>query len=55
MSRTANAVGLTNKLVAKPMSPNDLRKLASRLTKSKSPAEARGHAAKITRGFYTGS
>ena len=54
MSRAANAVGLKIKLVAEPMSPGELGKLASRLAKSKSPAEAREHAAKITRGFYAG-
>ena len=55
MSRAANAVGLTIKLVAEPMSPSELGKLASRLAKSKSSSEARGHAAEITRGFYAGS
>ncbi len=55
MSRAANAVGLTIKLVAEPMSPRELGKLASRLAKSKSPAEARDHTAEITRGFYAGA
>ena len=55
MSRAANAVGLTIKLVAEPMSPSELGKLASRLAKSKSPAKAREHTAEITRGFYAGS
>jgi transcriptional regulator with XRE-family HTH domain len=52
MSRAANALGLRIKLVAEPMSPRELGKLASRLANSKSPAEARDHAAEITRGFY---
>lgn len=55
MSRAANAVGLKIKLVAEPMSPSELGKLASRLAKSKSSAEAREHAADITRGFYASS
>lgn len=55
MSRAANAVGLTIRLVAEPMSPSELGKLASRLAKSKSPAEARNHTAKITQGFYAGT
>jgi transcriptional regulator with XRE-family HTH domain len=55
MSRAASAVGLKIKLVAEPMSPSELGKLASRLAKSKSPAEAHEHAAEITRGFYAGN
>ena len=54
MSRAANAVGLKIKLVAEPMSPGELGRLASRLAKSKSSAAAREHAAEITRGFYAG-
>jgi transcriptional regulator with XRE-family HTH domain len=54
MSRAANAVGLKIKLVTEPMSPSELGKRASRLAKSKSPAEAHKHAAEITRGFYAG-
>jgi len=55
MSRVANAMGLTIKLVAEPMSPRELGKRAARLARSKSPVEARGQAAAITRGFYAGS
>ena len=54
MSRAANAVGLKIKLVAEPMSPSELGKLASRLAKSKSPEEVREQTAEITRGFYAG-
>jgi antitoxin HicB len=54
MSRAANAVGLKIKLVAEPMSPNELGRLASRLAKSKNSPETRDHAAKITQGFYAG-
>lgn len=54
MSRAANAVGLRIKLVAEPMSPRELGKLASRLAQSKSRAETRKHTAEITRGFYAG-
>ena len=55
MSRAANAVGLKIKLVAEPMSPGELGKLASRLAKSKSPAEARELKAKMIEGFYAAS
>ena len=55
MSRAANAVGLTIRLVAEPMSPKELGKLATRLAKSKSSADAREITAEITRGFYAGS
>lgn len=54
VSRAANAVGLKIKLVAEPMSPGELGKLASRLAQSKSRAGARKHTAEITRGFYAG-
>lgn len=55
LSRAANAVGLKIKLVAEPMSPSELGKLASRLAESKSRTEARKHITKITQGFYGGS
>ena len=55
MSRAANAVGLKIKLVAEPMSPSELGKLATRLARSQSPAEASAHREKITQGFYAGS
>jgi hypothetical protein len=55
MSRAAQAVGLKIKLVAEPMSPKELGKLASQLAKSKKAGEARKIADKITEGFYAGS
>ena len=55
MSRAAQAVGLQIKLIAEPMSPDDLGKLAHRLLKSKSRAESAKLAAKITQGFYAGT
>lgn len=54
MSRAAHAVGLKIKLIAEPMSPDDLGKLAHRLAKSKSKAESAKLAARITDGFYAG-
>ena len=55
MSRAAQAVGLKIKLVAEPMSPKELGKLASHLAKSKKAGEARRIADEITEGFYAGS
>jgi hypothetical protein len=55
MSRAAQAVGLQIKLIAEPMSPNDLGKLAHRLAKSKSRAGSAKLTDEITRGFYAGS
>jgi hypothetical protein len=52
MSRAAQAVGLQIKLIAEPMSPDDLGKLARRLAKSKSPSESTKLANQITTGFY---
>ena len=52
MSRAAQAVGLKIKLVAEPMSPEELGALARRLAGNKSPAGSARLAAKITRGFY---
>ena len=55
MSRAADAVGLKIQLVAEPMSPKELGKLAHRLAGNKSAAESGKLAAKITKGFYAGS
>ena len=55
MSRAAQAVGLQIKLIAEPMSPDDLGKLAHRLAKSKSRTKSAKLAAEITEGFYAGS
>jgi DNA-binding phage protein len=55
MSRIARAVGLEIRLVAEPMSPDDLGKLAHRVAGSKSRAEAGELADEITKGFYAGS
>jgi transcriptional regulator with XRE-family HTH domain len=55
MSRAAQAVGLKIKLVAEPMTPKELGKLASQLAKSRKAGEARKIADKITEGFYSGS
>ena len=52
MSRAAQAVGLKIKLVAEPMSPEELGALAHRLAGQKNPAEADRLVAKITEGFY---
>lgn len=51
MSRAAQAVGLKIKLVAEPMSPEELGKLAHRLAGNKS-AESAKLIAQITEGFY---
>jgi antitoxin HicB len=55
MSRAAQAVGLKVTLIAEPMSPGELGKMAHRLAGSKSRAEADRLSAQITEGFYTGS
>ena len=55
MSRAAHAVGLKIKLIAEPMSPDDLGALAHRLAKSKTKAESAKLTAQITEGFYAGS
>jgi len=55
MSRAAEAVGLKIKLVAEPMTPKELGKLASQLARSRKRAEVRKIADKITEGFYSGS
>jgi transcriptional regulator with XRE-family HTH domain len=52
MSRAAEAVGLKIKLVAEPMSPEELGKLAHRLAGNTSRAESDRLVAKITEGFY---
>jgi hypothetical protein len=52
MSRAANAVGLKIKLVAEPMTPAELGKLAAQLAKSKNSHQTRELAGKITEGFY---
>lgn len=55
MSRATHAVGLRIKLIAEPMSPDDLGHLAQRLAKSKTKAETAQLTAQITEGFYAGS
>jgi|SRR5450432_2773939 len=55
MSRAAQAVGLQIKLIAEPMPPADLGKLAHRLAKSKSRAESAKLTDAITQGFYAGT
>jgi DNA-binding GntR family transcriptional regulator len=55
MSRAAHAVGLKIKLVAEPMTPQKLGKLASQLARSRKAGDARKLAAKITEGFYSGT
>jgi transcriptional regulator with XRE-family HTH domain len=55
MSRAAQAVGLKIRLVAEPMTPQELGKLASQLAKSKRSGDSRKIADKITEGFYSGS
>jgi len=55
MSRAAQAVGLQIKLIAEPMSPDDLGKLARRLAKSRGHAESAKLANEITTGFYAGT
>ena len=48
MSRAAHAVGLKIKLVAEPMSPEELGKLAHRLANTQDDSLT----AQITKGFY---
>jgi len=55
ITRAAQAVGLRIKLIAEPMSPDDLGKLAHRLAKSKSRAESAKLTSEITKGFYAGA
>ena len=55
MSRAAHAVGLKIKLIAEPMSPDELGHLARRLSKSKTKTETAQLTAQITEGFYAGS
>ena len=55
MSRAAQAVGLKIKLVAEPMSPEELGKLSRRLADNKGRAESAKLATQITEGFYAGS
>ena len=55
MSRAAEAVGMKIKLVAEPMTPKELGKLASQLAKSSKAAKAHKITDKITEGFYSGS
>lgn len=55
MSRAAHAVGLKIKLIAEPMSPDELGRLAQRLAKSKTKAESTKLTARITEGFYAAS
>jgi len=55
ITRAAQAVGLRIKLIAEPMSPDDLGKLAHRLAKSKSRAESAKLTTEITKGFYAGA
>ena len=52
MSRAAQAVGLKIKLVAEPMTPEELGALAHRLAGQKNPVDADRLVAKITEGFY---
>jgi transcriptional regulator with XRE-family HTH domain len=55
MSRAAEAVGLKIKLVAEPMSPEELGRLAHRLAGNNSRAESARLASQIIDGFYAGS
>ena len=55
MSRAAHAVGLKIKLIAEPMSPDELGHLAQQLAKSKTKAESSKLITQITEGFYAGS
>lgn len=55
MSRAAEAVGLKIKLVAEPMSPEELGKLAHRLAGNKSRTETARLSGQIIDGFYAGS
>jgi hypothetical protein len=55
MSRAAEAVGLKIKLVAEPMPPKELGKLAHRLAGNQNAVESAKLATQITKGFYAGS
>jgi len=55
MSRAAQAVGLKIKLVAEPMSPEELGKLGRRLARAKTSKDAAAITNEITKGFYAGS
>ena len=55
MSRAAHAVGLKIKLIAEPMSPDELGHFAQELAKSKTKAESAQLITRITEGFYAGS
>ena len=55
MSRAAHAVDLRIKLIAEPMSPDELGHLAQHLAKSQTKAETAKLTAPITEGFYAGS
>ena len=55
MSRAAHAVGLKIKLIAEPMSPDELGHFAQQLAKSKTKAESAQLITRITEGFYAGS
>lgn len=55
MSRAAEAVGLKIKLVAEPMSPEELGQLAHRLAGNKSRTESARLTTQIIDEFYAGS
>ncbi len=55
MSRAARAVGLKIKLIAEPLSPDELGKLAHPLARTKSKAASAKISAQITEGFYASS
>ncbi|MFA5262837.1 MAG: helix-turn-helix transcriptional regulator [Opitutaceae bacterium] len=50
--RTADALGLHITVIASPLAPAELGKLASKLSKTESPAEAARLKAAIISGFY---
>ena len=55
MSRAAHAVGLKIKLIAEPMSPDELGHFAQQLAKSKTKAKSAQLITRITENFYAGS
>ena len=55
MSRAAHAVGLKIKLIAEPMSPDELGHFAQQLAKSKTKAKSADLITRITENFYAGS
>lgn len=55
MSRAAHAVGLKIKLIAEPMSPDELGHFAQQLAKSKTKAKSAHLITRITENFYAGS